>query len=98
MIKDNQRTKASQALRTAAREIQEARRNLEEPLDAMKYDHLLYYLYILTTVKHVNGKVHPNIFFLINVILLPMNSQMYTLGMCLKDKYTQIRQNSHLGD
>ncbi|XP_056627622.1 uncharacterized protein LOC130439179 isoform X1 [Triplophysa dalaica] len=36
MINNNQGTKASQALRAAAREIQEARGNLEKPLDAMK--------------------------------------------------------------
>ncbi|XP_016424813.1 uncharacterized protein LOC107753202 [Sinocyclocheilus rhinocerous] len=35
MLKSNQGTKASQALRDAAREIREARRNLEEQLDAM---------------------------------------------------------------
>lgn len=78
MLKSNQGTKASQALRNAARQIREARRNLEEQLDAMKYDHLLCYLSVLTTVKHrVNGKVHPKI---IMIILLPMDMQIYTFG------------------
>ncbi|XP_057215344.1 uncharacterized protein LOC130569618 isoform X1 [Triplophysa rosa] len=45
MLKSNQRTKASQALRNAAREVQEGRRNLEKQLDAMKYDH--YYVTFL---------------------------------------------------
>lgn len=77
MAKSNQHTKASKALRDAAREIQKARRNLEQQLDAVKYDHLLCCLSVLTTVKHVNEKVHTKI---IIIILLPMYTQIYTFG------------------